>query len=174
MLLVTKLSRLLRYGSIALIQPKFKGWGWWCVLSWLVAGCVAPPPPLFSPGPRPSLPFAADRAEALPKLIQHENAAAIARDIGQLGLLWATESQVVDGRGTADTADDYVWSGHAAILDRYRLAVFPNPPSPLTLPPDLLVEITGHQATLRNGQDRWRFIYQAGRWWISELVYSQP
>lgn len=129
--------------------------------------------PLFSSSPRPSLPFAGDSVEAIPKLVQFENQACLERNITQLGLLWATESRVVDGRGTADPADDFIWTGYAAIMDRYQLAVFPNPPPPLTLP-DLPVTVTGDQATLRNGQDHWRFIYEDGRWWISELVYSQP
>lgn len=189
MLLIAKVSRLLHNLSIALIALKFKGWGRWCRVSWLrsvwqlsmggllLAGCATLPPPtpaVLQPAPAAPLALADDPLAAIPVLLQSERQASAARDLAQLGQLWAEESRIVDGRGTAAVSDDLIWSGRAAILDRYQLAVFPNPPPPLSLPPALPIQVKGDQATLRNGQDRWRFVRQQGRWWLSELIYSQP
>lgn len=189
MLLIAKVSILLRNLSIALIALKFKGWGRWSRVSWrhvvwqpsvlglLLAGCASLPPPTpaaLQPAPSAPLALTDDPLAAIPVLLQTERQASSARDLVQLGQLWAEESRIVDGRGTAAASDDLIWSGRSAILDRYELAVFPNPPPPLSLPPDLPIQVVGDQATLRNGQDRWRFVRHQGRWWLSELIYSQP
>ena len=93
-----------------------------------------------------------------------------------LAALWAENSRIVDGRGTAEESDNYIWDGRAAILDRYKLAVFPAPPPPLD--PVALTSATltveGSKATLTHQGDRWRFVQDDGRWWLLELVYSQP
>jgi hypothetical protein len=120
-------------------------------------------------------PFAAAAdvpARALPALLQAEREAARGSDWALLAHLWAEESRIVDRRSTPDPADDYIWAGRAALLDRYVVAVFPNPPPPLTLPADLPFQVIGDRATLQNGIDRWTFVYQAGRWWLAELVYN--
>jgi hypothetical protein len=115
-------------------------------------------------------------AETLPTLVVAEREASIAGNLPLLASLWAEQGRIVDGRGSAETSDDYVWAGRAAILDRYRLAVFPAPPPPLTLTEltNATLTVEGDSATLVNGGDRWRFVLQDGRWWLQELVYSAP
>jgi hypothetical protein len=116
--------------------------------------------------------FVNDSAEqAIRCLIEHERQASITGDLGLLELLWAPDGRVVDGRGTAPREDDYIWQGRAAVLDRYRVAVFANPPPPLILPAHLAINQTDTMATVANGNDRWRFVYRDGRWWIAELSY---
>jgi hypothetical protein len=107
-------------------------------------------------------------------LIAAERAAAHTGDLATLSQLWAADARVVDGRGTPDPADDYVWSGRAAILDRYVVAVFPNPPPPLADLDGLVLTVDGDEATASHGGDHWRFVRRDGRWWIAELVYSSP
>jgi hypothetical protein len=105
-----------------------------------------------------------------------EREASIQGNLPLLAALWAEDGRIVDGRGSVETSDDYIWTGRAAILYRYQLAVFPSPPPPLT-PPDLAsatLSVQGNHATLVNAGDRWRFTRQEGRWWLQELVYSAP
>jgi hypothetical protein len=115
-------------------------------------------------------------ADTLATLVLVEREASIQGNLPLLATLWAGDGRIVDGRGSAAEDDDYVWNGRAAILDRYRLAVFPAPPPPLT--PAELADATpvveGDNATLTNGGDRWRFVQHDGRWWLQELVYSSP
>jgi hypothetical protein len=113
-------------------------------------------------------------ADALPHLIAAERQASIDKNLALLTQLWAEDSRIVDGRGTVDGGDDYKWEGRAAILDRYKMAVFVNPPPPLEKLHDFTLQVTGDTATARHGQDRWRFVQRAGRWWLAELRYSQP
>lgn len=113
-------------------------------------------------------------SEALPRLVEAERQASIDRNLGLLAQLWAEDSRIVDGRGTQQPEDDYIWAGRTAILDRYVVAVFPSPPPPLTLHGALSFQVTGDVATARYGQDRWRFVKRANRWWLAELRYSQP
>src|SRR5690606_8523293 len=115
----------------------------------------------------------APAAEALPALVMAERQAARSGDIVALAQLWAADARIVDGRGTPEPADDYRWSGRAAVLDRYRLAVFPSPPPPLS-EADLQnasIQIDGDRATLHRNGDRWHFVYQDGRWWLLALSY---
>jgi len=155
---------------------------WFGLWLWLIVagGCATLPPAnprtlLLPAEPHPSLDFAAGPVEqALPQLILAENEAARRCDLDLLSQLWAPESRIVDGRGTAAPGDDYSWAGRAAVLDRYVVAVFPNPPPPLSLPADLSIQSDGSSATVENGHDRWQFVQREGRWWISELVYSRP
>lgn len=142
---------------------------------WL-AGCGAPPRALPTPAPTAPVPafVAAPASQSLPALVIAERHAAATGDLDILAQLWAADARIVDGRSTPDPADDYVWAGRAAILDRYRLAVFPNPP-PRLAAGDLqtaTVELAGDQATLIRNGDRWRFVRQAGRWWLLELRYD--
>jgi hypothetical protein len=141
----------------------------------LLAGCtraslpqLAPPPAL----PAAPLTIAALPAEqALPALVLAERTAAAARDLATLRQLWAEDARIVDSRGTTDPADDYIWDGRAAILDRYTLAVFPAPPPEFAAPPDLAVTRQTGGATATAGIDRWRFTFAEGRWWLQELAY---
>jgi len=143
-----------------------------------MSGCTTLPPPTAQPTSQiedivqlPNLLFnAAD--EALPALIQAERQASIEGNLPMLELLWAADARIVDGRNTAMPDDDYIWQGRTAILDRYIVAVFPQPPPPLTEPLDLVFEYGDTRATAQNAVDHWRFVYQEGRWWLAELVYS--
>jgi hypothetical protein len=112
----------------------------------------------------------------LPTLVIAEREASIEGNLPLLATLWAEDGRIVDGRGTSGDSDDYVWAGRAAILDRYRLAVFPAPPPPLTLAELAGATLTaeGDAATLLNGGDRWRFVLRDGRWWLQELTYRVP
>lgn len=148
----------------------------WGGLSALIVGCVTLPPtiPTVVPTPPPPAFVTEDAASALPRLIAAERQASIDKDLALLAQLWTEASRIVDGRGTAATEDDYIWAGRAAILDRYRVAVFVNPPPPLAVPDDLNMQIDGATASVRLGQDQWRFVREGGRWWLAELRYSQP
>jgi len=187
-----------RPSSIAVISPKFKHW----VLHFLsarqndpqngpgspsiiviglvlffITGCgaasavrVAAPTPTT---PLPSFVTAAPEI-ALPRLIEWERQASIDKNLGLLAQLWDEESRIVDGRGTPAPDDDYIWIGRAAILDRYVVAVFPNPPPPLAKLGDFTLHVAADRATVTHGQDRWQFVKRANRWWLAALVYSQP
>lgn len=155
-----------------------------CAL-WLLSACTgAGQAPIFSPTPTPATQVPAppeavtgEANEALPALIRAERQASIQGDLAMLAQLWAPDSRIVDGRNTATPDDDYVWAGRDAILDRYVLAVFPNPPPPLPTPDrldDLIVHEERDEATAVNGVDRWRMVYADGRWWLQELIYQQP
>jgi hypothetical protein len=115
-----------------------------------------------------------DANAAIPALILAERNAAASRDLNLLSQLWAEDGRIVDRRTTDDPDDDYIWPGRAAVLDRYVVAVFPNPPPPLAQLDELTIEVTANEATASHGQDRWRFVRHAGRWWIAELVYAPP
>lgn len=140
---------------------------------------VAPETPLAAVSP-PSAPHAVTGtpADALVTLIQAERQASIDRDLATLELLWSPDSRIVDGRNTAGSDDDYLWAGRDAILDRYVVAVFPNPPPPLTDPDALkgisVQDIGDNMAVGIHGGDRWRLVYTEGRWWLQELIYQQP
>jgi hypothetical protein len=141
------------------------------------AGSIQLSPPLLPTASPPPPPVVTEvTAETLTTLVVVERDASIQGNLPLLESLWAENGRIVDGRGSVEEADDYVWSGRAAILDRYQLAVFPAPPPPLTLAElanaTLIVE--GDGATLINDGDRWRFLLQDGRWWLQELVYSAP
>lgn len=121
-------------------------------------------PPAFSAAAAPA---------ALIQLVLAERDHAAAGDAHMLAQLWAEDARIVDGRGTPDPADDYIWTGRAAILDRYALAVFPNPPPALRAADlsDAQIEVSGDEATLAHDRDRWRFVRRDGRWSLLELRY---
>ncbi len=163
--------------SIALIASKLKRWVLLGSLSTIFVGCVTlptPAAPAIVPTP-PAPAFVTTTATiALPRLIAAERQAALDQDLALLAQLWTEASRIVDGRGTAVTNDDYIWAGRAAILDRYRVAVFVNPPPPLTMPANLNIQLDGQTASTRLGQDQWQFVREGERWWLAELHYSQP
>jgi hypothetical protein len=109
-------------------------------------------------------------------LVVVEREASIAGNLPLLATLWAADARIVDGRGSAETSDDLVWDGRDAILDRYKMAVFPAPPPPLTMGElvSAILTVKGDVATLVNGTDQWHFTLADGRWWLQKLVYSAP
>jgi hypothetical protein len=115
-------------------------------------------------------------ADTLSTLVIIEREASIQGNLSLLATLWTENGRIVDGRGSIANEDNYVWMGRAAILDRYRLAVFPAPPPPLTLAElaGATLTVEGDNATLINGSDHWHFVRQDGRWWLQELIYSVP
>lgn len=149
------------------------------IMAMLLSGCTrtAPPAPpdLFATAlaPTGAAPHAATLPAdaALPALVLAERAAASARDLATLRQLWAEDAQIIDRRGTPDPADDFVWRGRNAILDRYTLAVFPAPPPPFDGTPNLTVTIDGDTAIALLGSDAWKFTFHDGRWWLQELAY---
>ena len=151
---------------------------WGCLLV-ACSGKVEMPPPSM-PTASASLPPPAAVSEVttdtLPTLVLVEREASITGNLPLLTSLWAEDGRIVDGRGSVQTDDDYVWQGRAALLDRYIVAVFPAPP-PALAPSELAdatLTVEGDQATLINGGDRWHFVQREGRWWLLELVYSAP
>jgi hypothetical protein len=108
---------------------------------------------------------------ALPQLIAAEREASRRGDLALLAQLWAPDGRIVDTRGSADAADDFVWPNRSAVLDRYVVAVFPAPPPALDGPPRPTLSAQGSDVQAVNGQDRWRFVNSGGRWWIAELRY---
>lgn len=155
-----------------------------CALAALAAGCAQTPVAMGPAAPEPAVqplqaaaaPTAEQGPENSPRaLILAERQAAIEGDLDLLRQLWAPDARIVDGRGTTDPADDYVWPGRAAILDRYVLAVFPAPPPPLdeSQMATLAIKATGDDAAeAALGVDRWRFVYRDGRWLLAELRYN--
>ena len=109
--------------------------------------------------------------QAIPQMIAAEREASRRGDAPLLAELWAEDARIVDSRGTADPGDDITWPNRAAILDRYTLAVFPAPPPALETLPMPTITVDGDTAQAVNGQDRWTFIRQDGRWWMAELKY---
>jgi hypothetical protein len=146
----------------------------WVVL-WL-GGCggplTAPPRPSAATAASPAVAFLSTE-EALPGLVAAEREASIAGDLAMLETLWTPDARIIDGRNTATADDDYVWDGRDAILDRYVVAVFPNPPPAATFE-DLKIDVNDQTATGHIQGDRWRFVFAEGRWWLAELTYQQP
>ena len=143
----------------------------------------APTPIPATPILRASLPdelageLGADAETAARALIVAEREAAISGDLQTLAALWAPDARIVDGRGTGDASDDYVWQGRPAVMDRYSLAVLPAPPPPfeagqldaLTVAADAGDENTAYAEL---GVDRWTLTRQEDRWQLLELAYN--
>ena len=100
---------------------------WLILLAFWLTACTRTAPPLpTTPLTATAPPLAAatlTAAQALPALVLAERTAAGARDLATLRQLWAEDARIVDSRGTPDPADDYIWNGRDAILDRYGIAV---------------------------------------------------
>ena len=152
-----------------------KNWAIWLALLALLTGCASRAPLLPTPAPQPAPPtpafVTAAAAVALPQLVAAERDAALRGDRPLLAQLWAPDARIVDSRGTAETTDDFIWQGRAAILDRYDLAVFPSPPPALAAPPAFTPQVVDDTATATLGNDRWRFQWDGQRWWLLELRY---
>ena len=140
----------------------------------LVAGCTRAPARV-SPTAVPTIVIpafvSASAEEAIPQLIAAEREASRNGDLVLLAQLWAPDGRIVDSRGSTDPADDFIWPNRSAILDRYVVAVFPAPPPALDRPPAPTLSVQGDTVLAVNGQDHWRFVNAAGRWWIAELQY---
>ncbi len=152
----------------------------------LLAGCTTATPTQVVPPPSAATPLAVveqdfllaqldkGRAEeAVTVLILAERQAAIDQDLALLGALWATDARIVDGRNSVTPEDDYIWQGRAAILDRYRVAVFPFALPPLAaLDAAAEITVTGAAATVRHGPDVWQLRKAEQRWWLTALRYQ--
>src|SRR5690606_36984916 len=105
---------------------------WWCVptylASMLLAACATPPqtvaPPLPTAMATPPAVVIEATGDTLATLVVAERGASIRADLSLLATLWAEDGRIIDGRGSVTQDDDYVWTGRAAILDRYEVAVF--------------------------------------------------
>lgn len=155
------------------------GWFVAMVIAFVLTGCGSPAVAPVTPTPATAVDLPSsltgDIAVAGPALLQLERNAAAARDLAVLAQLWTDDARIVDGRNTADPGDDYVWSGHPAIMDRYRLAVFPVPPPPLDTPPaPTSVESAATRAVIVNGGDHWILERRDDRWYLQELAYQKP
>ena len=140
----------------------------------LLAGCTRAPArisPTAVPTIAPPAFVSAPAEVAIPQLIAAEREASRSGDLALLAQLWAPDGRIVDTRGSADPADDFVWPDRSAILDRYVVAVFPAPPPALEGPPNPTLSAQGNDVQAINGQDRWLFANTGGRWWIAELRY---
>lgn len=122
----------------------------------------------------PSDLFYAEAEIAIPALIETERLGSIEGDLDTLRNLWTKDARIIDGRTTAALEDDYLWSGRDAILDRYVVAVFPNPPPPFAKPLQPEITVDDDETRVNYGVDQWRFVHMDGRWWIDELVYQRP
>lgn len=149
---------------------------WFSLVLLLIALAACQTAPAATPRSR-----AGDEA-ALRQLLQAEADAVVHQDIERLASLWAEDGFVVDARHTSDNeADDAVWRGIDAVLDRYMVVVFPGNPQ-FAEPADIGIEIAGDTAsassTTRIGNeispagDRWEFRHAGGRWWIVSLKYN--
>ena len=145
------------------------------LLALFLTGCTAAPlrlPP--SPTPAPAAPpvfVTLPAEEAIAQMIAAEREASRHGDLALLAQLWAEDARIIDSRGTEDPADDFTWPDRAAILDRYTLAVFPAPPPALEGLPTPAITVEEDSAQALNGQDRWQFVRQEGRWWMAKLQY---
>jgi hypothetical protein len=136
------------------------------------------PPPVLAAEKPAELPAGATGPpqQAAPALIAAEREAARTGNLRLLSAVWAPDARIVDGRNTDDQADDYVWLGRDAILDRYVIAVFPVPPPPLD--PSLLDSLrlsAGSEDRVVHaelGVDSWTLVQRDGRWWLYKLRYN--
>ncbi len=145
---------------------------YWCYFYW--RGCTRAPArilPTAVPTIAPPSYVSAPADVAIPQLIAAEREASRSGDLALLAQLWATDGRIVDTRGTADAADDFVWPNRSAILDRYVVAVFPAPPPGLEGPPTPTMVADNDLVQAVNGQDHWTFARRQGRWWVLELRY---
>jgi len=163
-----------------------------CIVLISLAAC-APAQPASKLGPRPTTPARtapvrtptpqpATDEEAIRQLIAAEGQALVSQDIAGLMDLWAADAVIADAKHTPDDPnDDARWSGRDAIRERYVVLVFPGNPMRAGAT-DVEIDIQGDKATaisttaigseVAPGGDRWTFVKQDGRWWITGLTYN--
>jgi len=154
----------------------------------VLTACSAPevpPPPSGIPSPRPrgtDTPTPANDEEAVMQLLNAEAEGVVSQDIDRLMEIWHQDGVVTDANHTPDNpSDDRVWSGIAAIRERYVNEIFPSAPSAVTHP-DAEVTVEGDTATALStttigidhapGGDRWTFAKTNGRWLITSLTFN--
>jgi ketosteroid isomerase-like protein len=144
-----------------------------------------PPSPSGIPSPRPrgtDTPTPANDEEAAMQLLNAEAEGVVSQDIDRLMEIWHQDGVVTDANHTPDNpSDDRVWSGIAAIRERYVNEIFPSAPSAVTHP-DVEVIVEGDTATALStttigidhapGGDRWTFAKTNGRWLITSLTFN--
>jgi ketosteroid isomerase-like protein len=157
-------------------------------LALLVTACSAPEvpvPPSGVPTPRPrgtDTPTPASDEEAIWQLLNAEAEGVVSQDIDRLMEIWHEDGVVTDANHTPDNpSDDRVWSGIAAIRERYVNEIFPSAPSSVTHP-DAELTIEGNTATAVStstigidhapGGDLWAFAKSDGRWLIVSLTFN--
>jgi ketosteroid isomerase-like protein len=158
------------------------------VLVMVATACGAPEVPTVPsgmPSPRPrgtDTPTPASDEEAVMQLLNAEADAVVSQDIDRLMEIWDQDGVITDANHTPNNpSDDRVWSGIAAIRERYVNEVFPSAPSSATHP-DAEVNIEGDTATALTtttigidhapGGDRWTFARTNGRWLITSLTFN--
>ena len=149
-------------------------------------GCYAEPEPLAKTQADVgscSLDLADDNDKpAITATLNAEGQRVVAQDINALMQLWAEDGRVVDANHTPDNPqDDQTWQGSDAIRNRYVRWVFPGAPTHVQ-PTDLVINITGDQATVISttrigdevspGGDRWLLSNHQGCWVIQELTFN--
>ena len=163
-------------------------WGALIIVTLLVTACGSPEIPTVPggiPSPRPrgtDTPTPASDEEAVFQLLNAEAEGVVSQDIDRLMEIWAEDGVVTDANHTPDNpADDRVWSGIAAIRERYVNEIFPSAPSSVAHP-DAEVAIEGNRATAVStttigidhapGGDLWTFAKSDGRWLIVSLTFN--
>lgn len=156
------------------------------LLAGLLLGGCGPPAGPSDPPPdsiaRTPTPVPASDEEAIQGLLRAEGEAVVAQDMPRLADLWAEDAVVRDAKHTPQNeADDAVWRGIDAIMDRYVVLVFPGNPQSVA-PQVVSMDIRGDEArvisTTQIGAevapmgDAWTFVRQDGRWWIMSLTYN--
>jgi hypothetical protein len=142
------------------------------VCALVLSACAPTPVRMPLPDPSPSANDPAINGDPV-ALVEAENRAANALDLATLSALWSEEATVIETKNTPDPHDDYNWRGKTAVMDRYQVAVFPNPPALFAEPIIEVAQVTGDTATLERGVDEWSFVQRGGRWWITGLVIGR-
>ncbi len=158
------------------------------VFAVLVSACGSPDIPTVPgamPTPRPrgtDTPTPASDEEAVYQLLHAEGEGVVSQDIDRLMEIWAQDGVVTDASHTPDNpSDDRIWTGIAAIRERYINEIFPSAPSSVTHP-DVELTIEGNSATAISTStigidhapagDLWTFAKRDGRWLITSLTFN--
>jgi hypothetical protein len=154
----------------------------------VLTACAAPEvpaPPSGVPSPRPrgtDTPTPANDEEAVMQLLAAEAEGVVSQDIDRLMEIWHQDGVVTDANHTPDNpSDDRVWSGIAAIRERYVNEIFPSAPSAVTHP-DVELTIEGNMAGVLStttigidhapAGDQWTLVKEDGRWLITSLTFN--
>jgi len=154
----------------------------------LLAACgprPTPAPTMPPPPPRPvatDTPVPANDEEAILQILHAQAEGVVQQDIDRLMDIWDKDGVITDANHTPDNpGDDFVWTGHEAIRERYVNLVFPSAPTEaaatdvqLTIEGDTAwaVSTTNIGDEVQPGGDRWTFAKKGGRWKITSLTYN--